>query len=217
MRRIVDWLLRALGIVTLAAVVAGATGFLLMGHWLQLDEKPRKADYIVPLAGDYIRLMQAADLYKKGYAPTILLSDAAEWPKTRLDKLKFSMGWPRMGHLEFCRAVLKEMGTSTQNTDMFGDGHISTVEEAEALRAYLNGQDATLLVVTSPYHARRAQIILEDVLPNCEIIMTVTPEGSFPEKWWTDQRSAQDIVMEAAKLVHYWLGGAFRSDEAAAH
>jgi hypothetical protein len=40
-----------------------------------------------------------------------------------------------------------------------------------------------------------------------------TPYEDFVEKWWTDQTSAVNVVLETAKLIHYHLGGAFRSTD----
>lgn len=216
MKRLADWLFRTLGVITCIAAIVAVIGFFAMGSWLQLDEEPQKADYIVPLAGDKLRLMHAVELARQGYAPTLLLSNAASHPVDRYQQLKHELGWPKITGHEMSMLIIRHMGLDESRVDSFGDGHISTVEEAEALRAYLNGRKARLLVVTSPSHARRAQIILQDVLPDCEIIMSATPEDRFPRDWWKDQRSAQRIVLETAKLIHYWLGGVYRSTDAPA-
>lgn len=213
MKKLFSWTIKLLGTLTLAGIIAAGIGFFVMGSWLQLDEQPRKADYILPLAGDELRLIRAAELFNQGYAQTILVSNSREHPHTRLDRTRAQLGWPQMTREQYRRGILNTQGVDWGETRTFGNGHISTVEEAEALREFLQGKKATLLVVTSPPHARRAEIILEDTLPDCDIIMTTTPEGKFPEKWWTDQRSAQNIVLESAKLLHYWLGGAFRSTD----
>ncbi|GAB7022513.1 YdcF family protein [Salidesulfovibrio brasiliensis] len=214
MKKLAEWFFKTLGFLTFVVILVGTVGFFAMGHWLQLDEKPQQADYVLPLAGDYLRLMRGVELMQEGYAPTLLLSKAKPQPKTRFDLLRDELGWRLISDIALQLLIVRHMGLDLSRVEEFGDGHISTVEEAEALKRHLNGKPARLLVVTSPTHARRAKIILEDILPNCEIIMTATPEDRFPAQWWKDQSAAQNIVMESAKLIHYWLGGAFRSTDA---
>ncbi|WP_250645469.1 YdcF family protein [Salidesulfovibrio onnuriiensis] len=182
-------------------------------QWLDVNEPPQNGDYIVPLAGDPHRLFKAAELYKKGYAPTVTLSRAKLYPPSRLDKLEIKLGAPSYGPYEFEHKVLESQGVPAASIEEFGNGHISTVEEAEALKRHLQNKKATLLLVTSPYHARRAKMIFQDIMPEANILVSVPPEGSFKKCWWQDQQSAQNIVMELVKTAHYLLGGAFRSKQ----
>jgi uncharacterized SAM-binding protein YcdF (DUF218 family) len=99
----------------------------------------------------------------------------------------------------------------------FGNGYISTVEEAESLKKALGGTVAKLLVVTSPYHTRRVKAIFEDVLPNREIRVVANPYEKFTRKWWTDRKSAINVVLETTKTLFYYLGGGFRSTDTASN
>lgn len=123
------------------------------------------------------------------------------------------MGYPNYTREEYYDLLLPLLGAEKANIASFGNGHISTVEEAEALRFFLNGTTPKLLIVTSPYHARRAKMIFEEILPECEIAVTVTNIGAFETQWWKDQISAQNLIMEFAKTMHYMLGGVFRSTD----
>ena len=114
---------------------------------------------------------------------------------------------------QFNALLLKELGAQAAQLEPFGDGHISTMEEVEALKAHLNGQTPRILVVTSPYHARRTKMIFEEILPECTVSIIVTDEGAFKQKWWKDQVSAQNLIMELAKTMHYITGGVFRSTD----
>lgn len=180
---------------------------------MDIDETPIKADYILPLAGDGHRLIKAAELYNKGYAQVILISNAAQRPPSRLQKLQWEMGFPHYTREEYLGRLMPLLGAEGAELEAFGSGHISTVEEAEALKKHLNGKTLRLLIVTSPYHARRAKMIFEEILPDCKITMTATEEGGFTMKWWKDQTAAQNLIVEFAKTLHYMLGGVFRSTD----
>jgi uncharacterized SAM-binding protein YcdF (DUF218 family) len=180
---------------------------------MDVNEKPIKADYILPLAGNRHRLIKAAQLYNSGYAPIILISNAIKYPPSKLTQLKWEIGYPKYTNEQLNALLLKKLGAQSAILEPFGNGHISTVEEVEALKAHLNGKTPRILVVTSPYHARRAKMIFEEMLPDCTVSITVTDEGAFKKRWWKDQVSAQNLVMEFAKTMHYLMGGVFRSTD----
>jgi len=211
MAKFIRFTLQTIGALTVVGLLTGFSMLLFAGYWMDVNEKPVKADYILPLAGDGHRMIRAAELYRMGYAPTILLSRAISLPPTPLKKLQWKMGFPNYSKSQYLDLMLPLLGAETAELEPFGAGHISTVEEAEALRDHLNGRNVSLLIVTSPYHARRAKMIFEKILPDCEITVTTTNEDAFDTKWWEDQRSAQNLIMEFAKTTHYLLGGAFRS------
>ena len=206
-------LFRSLGALTLFTLVVSFGMLLFAGLWMDVNDEPIKADFILPLAGNDNRLISAAELYKQGYAPTILMSNAIVFPHTRLDRLKRKMGYPQYSRTQYQTLILQTLGADSAKLEAFGNGHISTVEEAEALKKHLNGKKASLLIVTSPYHARRAKMIFEKILPDCRIAVTTTEEGAFERSWWKDQVSAQNLILEFAKTMHYILGGAFRSTD----
>jgi uncharacterized SAM-binding protein YcdF (DUF218 family) len=213
MSRLFGWMLKFVGAMTLAGLALGLGLMIFAGSWMRVNDQPRQADYIIPLAGDSDRLITAAELYNQRFAPVILLSNAKSFPSTRLEKLEWQMGYPNYTDREYCFRLLGLLGIDPSTTESFGKGHISTIEEAEALRAYLNGRTPSLLLVTSPSHARRAKMIFQDVLPGCRIMVTTSENGWFGKEWWKDQAAAQNLILEFAKTIHYLLGGGFRSTD----
>ncbi len=210
------WLYRflaALGAAALLAALCVAVTMYFAGQWMQVNDQPKQADYILPLAGDKHRLIHAADLFKQGFAPTILVSLPASKPPSKLAPILRSMGYPQLSNKEFARIFYRVLGISPDALQSFGHGHLSTIEEAEALRDFLGPGNHRLLLITSPYHARRAKMIFERTLPQAEITMTVTPYEHFNEKWWSDYYTAPKVVLEAAKCAYYLLGGVFRSTD----
>ena len=129
-------LFQIIGILTVLGLLAAAGAAMVLPRILQIEDELQKADYILPLAGDWHRLIKAAELYKGGYAQQVLLSNAILRPPSRLHKLRAEMGIQRQNPREFRKRLLQHLGVPEDALTEFGDGHISTAEEAEALRNF---------------------------------------------------------------------------------
>jgi uncharacterized SAM-binding protein YcdF (DUF218 family) len=209
--KLIRFVLQAIGLVAVIAAIAAVIAAFTLGHWLQYQDTLQKADYIVPLAGDDHRLLKAAELYKQGFAPTILLSNARVRPPSRIDEINAKLGHPQVGPREERKMLLGYLGVPEMATAEFGNGHVSTYEEAEALRAHIGSGSVTIILVTSPYHTRRAKLTFERVMPSAHFMLASPPEGQLHDPWWRDQDSALLVVTETAKLAYFWLGGVFRA------
>jgi uncharacterized SAM-binding protein YcdF (DUF218 family) len=181
-RRLFRFVLQTIGLLTVIGIVLAGIGALLAPRLLQVEDTLEKADYIVPLAGDWHRYIKAAELYKAGLAPKILLSNSRVGKPNRLTKLREEMGIPRTDPREFRARLLAHLGVPGNAIDAFGEGHISTVEEAEALRGFLKGKPARFILVTSPYHTRRARMIFRNVMPDPTFMVTAPPGGPGPRR-----------------------------------
>lgn len=213
MRKAIRYILQAIGILTVVGLLTIFGLLAFAGYWMNVNDEPIKADYILPLAGDMHRMIKATELYRQGYGPTILLSNPKKIPPSRLTRLQWKMGYPNYTRKKYYDLFLPLLGAETAKLEEFGKGHVSTVEEAEALRSHLGPGPHRLLIVTSPYHARRAKMIFEEILPDCTIAVATTEEGSFEHNWWKNQQAAQNLVLEFAKTIHYLLGGVYRSTD----
>ena len=92
MVRLTRLILQTTGLLTILALITGIGAFLALGPWLQYQNKPEKADIIFPLGGEGDRLIKAAELYKQGFAPKILLGHARVCPPSRLQRIFVEMG-----------------------------------------------------------------------------------------------------------------------------
>jgi uncharacterized SAM-binding protein YcdF (DUF218 family) len=202
--------LQITGILTILALLTGIGMFLFLVPWLQYQDQPERADYIVPLAGDWERLIKAAELYRQGLAPKIVLSNDRIRPLSRWEDIATKLGHPRLDPLQFRLQLLEHFEVPQNAIESFGHGHISTVEEAEAFKQFLGDRTGTIILVTSPYQARRAKMIFERLIPRVRWIILWPSEERLSERWWIDQDSALIAVSETAKLLHNWAGGAFR-------
>ena len=199
----------ALGLLVFSGLTLGAALFFA-GSWLRLQEIPRHADAIIVLAGSYERSMYAADLYQQRYAQKVYVSvPARDAGNLQIEALGIAL--PQ--EIDIHRQILLKKGVPAPDILTFGRRSVSTAEEAIALRAAFNTPGQRLLVVTSPYHARRAKLILEKAFDGTGvgINMVTTPYEEYREDWWRSQDSARKTVLELAKLVYYYAGGRFVS------
>ncbi len=200
--------LLAAAVFASACLALAGTVLWFAAGWLNVPDAPARADAIVVLSGDALRVVYAADLYRQGLAPKVLLTiEARGRPLRKLDEI--GVAFPRTEAVY--REVLVKLGVPDAAISTVGGEVPSTAAEADALRAALSGTaaDSHLLVVTSPYHLRRTRMIFTDRFAAGQVRIVPTPYDPFPERWWTDQDAARNVLLELAKIVFYRLGGRF--------
>jgi len=193
-------------IVSVVAAIGAAAGLSYAGEWLSTGDRPQKADAILVLGGGYARPFQAAELYRQGFARKIYVSVPVREDQLRLLD-QTGIAYPR--EEEIVRQVLLTKGVPASAIEYFGKDSISTAAEAQAARALFAKGAPRLLVVTSPYHLRRARMIFADALPAADIRVIATSYDPFPQAWWKDQAAARNVLLELAKITFYKFGGRF--------
>jgi uncharacterized SAM-binding protein YcdF (DUF218 family) len=204
--------LKRCGAALLAAsaviLVAGALLVWRAPEWLNDPDAPDKAGAILILGGDSTRALEAADLYRAGYAPKIYISspvrDARE---RRLDAL----GVLTPTEEDLTRQVLRKRDVPDEIVEVFARDVVSTVDEASASNVRFADVPGALLIVTSPYHVRRTRMIFRDAMPGRRLLFVANRYEPVPGQWWRDQTAARNIVLEISKTVYYLIGGRFRS------
>lgn len=203
--------LRVLSYFCLFLVSTGLTVLLTAGIWLAPSaDPPERADAIVVLSGGLERSFYAAELFQAGLAPKVLVSRPAKEPVVNiLDDLHIEHTREEDLH----RQILVRKGVPPDAMEFFGEGSLSTAEEARVLARLISGP-AQLLVVTSPTHVLRARITIESAFRGKGVIVRVvpTPYETFDVRWWQNQGSARSVILEIAKLAYYFLGGRFFSN-----
>lgn len=200
------YLLAVLTISSAVVLLLLSAGFA--GYWLQSEDQPEQSDAIVTLAGNPTRAFYAADLYLKGYAAQIYVSKPI---RSHEERMLDESGIPFPFAEEIYRQVLLKKGVPDSHIQIFGKSSMSTAEEAEVLKGLFKGTNYKLLIVTSPYHTRRAKMIFKDYLAGYDIKVVGTPYESFPVKWWTEQDAAKNLILEVFKILYYKTGGSFHS------
>jgi uncharacterized SAM-binding protein YcdF (DUF218 family) len=174
-----------------------------MGTFLVVEQPLMPAAAIVVLAGGFPgREREAADLYRAGLAPTIVMAREAQNREAR---------WRAVGGrttTDLQREVLIRGGVPPQAI-LVPDGEaIATLDELELVRQALPKADGPIILVTSAYHARRAQLTwrhLTDDWPHA--IIRVTRHEAFDAlRWWQDLRTARAVLREYVGLLDAWIG-----------
>jgi len=201
---------RRCALVLLAIAVVVTVPAVLLGRhamtWLSADDAPQPAEAIIVLGGDASRALEAADLYRAGYAQRIYLVNVRrERRYAALDEAH--VPYPRIE--ETSRIALKVRGVPSDAVRTVGRDVTSTAEEAAIYAEIFREGAPRLLLVTSAYHVRRARIVFRDALPRADIRVIANPYESFPQPWWRDQEAARFVILELAKIVFYRFGGRF--------
>lgn len=192
-----------------AVIVLGL--ILSAGFWLQNSDSPVACDAMVVLSGNFRRPAYAAELYQLGLVKKVYVGRVYRTKGERILDDNH-VAYPRQE--ETSRALLRKKGVPAEAIEYYGDELLSTVQEAEALASHLGKTPGSLMVVTSPYHARRARMIFKDALPDWDIRIVGASSERLPAAWWTDQESARLMLLEIPKTIFYMLGGRFRSSDA---
>lgn len=192
-------------LVVAVAAFAAVAG-LRASAWLSASDTARPAAAIVVLGDDPLRALTGADLYREGLAPQVLVS--APFRSARLVRLAqegVGAPWFEDGAVQ----LLQKHGVPARAIATFGTALKSTYAEGLAL-APLIAPGETVVVVTSPYHVRRARIILRDALPGREVLVVGNRHETLPDDWWTEQETTRNVLLEGIKTVYYYTGGRFR-------
>lgn len=173
-------------------------------------EKPlEKADAILVLAGSHTyleRTQKAAELFKKGTAPRIFLTDDGE-----------QAGWSRIEQrnppfVELARNSLIANGVPIENIEILAPSVSGTIYEARVLAEKAKAANLrSVLIVTSAYHTRRAFSTFERVFAENDLTtrlgIAAPPPGIQtppPSRWWLTRFGWQFVAGEYVKSVGYW-------------
>jgi len=163
------------------------------------------ADALVVLAGGIIpRLPYAIELYQKGYAPRIILTQARH-PNQRLKQI-WGDEWSG------APAVIRALNTKVNLVylpSLKKGGVTSTFDEAYDLRDFcLKNKFDHLIIVTDMYHTRRALLAFEKVMAGTGIQVEAAgaPNDIFSESnWWQTDTGISAYIMEGIKYAVYFM------------
>ena len=199
-------LLRAAAAAALLLFLVTAFSVPRLGAWLVLEDPLARADGIFVLGGTmYERPLEALDLYKAGWAPTIVLvQQIADWGEVWLNE----RGVTVTRELDLQVDLLQRMG-APRDAIISITPMGSTAEEADALLALMNERNwSTVIVVTSKQHTRRAGLSMRRVLGDDKkvIVRASRYDRSNVDRWWADRSTLRFTLFETQRYVAYWLG-----------
>ncbi len=173
---------------------------------LVVSEPLASADAIVVLSGSsaYLeRTQKAAELYRAGRAPLVLLTDdhtRGGWSSAQQRNPFF---------VERATEELVKAGVPADKIQIVPGIAASTRDEALIIRDYAVAEKLrSVLVVTSAYHSRRALRSLQQTFAGTgatvglESPAPTSPQSAF---WWLQPEGWRTVGGEYVKLIYYWF------------
>lgn len=189
------------GVMLLGAVVV----LLCIGRWLVVEDPLEKAQAIVILSGHMpLRAMEAAKLYREGYAPKVWLTHSTE-PGATLE----AMGISYAGEDFYDLHVLIHEGVPESDIRLLEPPIINTADELAAISKALDAEKGTtVIIVTSKVHTRRVRILWNRLAAGRgrAIIRAASDDPFEPGKWWRTTGDALDVVRESLGILNAWAG-----------
>lgn len=162
-----------------------------VAQFLIVQDPLDQADTIIVLSGARRdeRVRQAAELFRQGYAPVVILSGGEELEGIPIPELQ--------------RAQALKHGIPASAL-RFEKLSTSTAEQARYLRSMLEAIGAhRALVVTSSFHTRRTRYLFRRIFVGSPVDIRVYPvlQDIFtPVEWWTRDWDTEQVVLEYIKL-----------------
>lgn len=177
-------------------VIAGMAGFFGLGFYLSPQSPLAKSDAIVAISGGETnsRALEAISLYRQGLAPHIIFSGAALDPNGPSNAR--AMRTLALAHMVPDNAIT--LDETSANTDQNAAGVAAIVRQN-------NYQQ--IILVTSPYHQRRASLTFRAALPvNVAILNHSTTDQNWRRaEWWANVYSREITLSELQKTLYVLL------------
>jgi uncharacterized SAM-binding protein YcdF (DUF218 family) len=173
---------------------------------LMVNEPLTKAEHAVVLDGDNHRLLRAKELLDQGLVDDILVSDGEPAHPDEIERLVEELGYKAPDRTLIKRQILERLGVAPDKINFFGHGSLTTRDEAAALKDFFGETKPRLILVTTNYHSRRAQMIFQEALPQANVQVTCFSGCVAPKAWWKDPAIAAQFVLEFVKQIYYALG-----------
>lgn len=171
---------------------------------LREDQFPVKSDAIVVFGGgvgesgeagggQQERLRQAVDLFKEGYSDHLVLSSG------------FVYGFKEA---ESMRALAIDQGIPADRIELEPRAR-NTSENVAFVKEILDRRGwKSILLVSSPYHMRRAHLVWKKSAPEISVVPTPPPNAQFYEHTRGATLSQiRGILWEYAAIAYYWWNG----------
>lgn len=195
MKRFLTGLL--LTVTVLVLVVIGVVYGI--GYYLAPQDQLAKADAIVAISGGdtAARTTEAVKLYQDGWAPILIFSGAALDPSSPSNASAMASA-ARDAGVPATAILLDENATDTR---------ANATGVAKLVR---DNHYQSIILVTSPYHQRRASLLFHRELgSNYPIINHSGLDNDWRRRdWWDSPKSLALTLSELQKVIYEHLAGA---------
>lgn len=187
-------------VVVFAVLIFFGHGFILdkTGEYIYKNDGLSHADVIVVLSGEETeRVEYGVKLFKEGWTRKgriIMTGGPGVW--------KYS--WASL-----MKKYAEHLGISG-DVILLADKARSTEEEAKDTKEILIKHGyKSIILVTSPYHSKRAYKIFQEIMSKEIIIISTPVENSWfkLDEWWKRRRDRAIVLSEYSKFIWLWIYG----------
>ena len=177
-----------------------------MAGFLEVSDPLEKADAILVLGGGGgDRISEAAELYKRGFSGYLIISAGPLYAGVRVREIG--------AEVEARDAVY--LGVPAEHIYLEKEA-LSTFENATLTLPLIKKHGfKKIIVVTSPYHTRRASLVFKKRYrkEGIKVIIHPAPHSKYAKyskiTWWTRHEDTQIVISEWMSLIYYFLRGYF--------
>jgi uncharacterized SAM-binding protein YcdF (DUF218 family) len=188
-------------------VLTGLTYYSLplLGHWLVREDPIRPADAIAVLSGSFPqRAIEAADLYRDGYAPKIWLTLPAK-------QASGGHTWPLQyrGELANNLQLLQVLGVPQDAIHVLNTPIVNTADELNAIaKGVKQTGDSSVIIVTNKAHTRRVHSLWDKYhFGDADVLVHAVSGDTFsPSRWWKNPSSRAQVIHEFLGMLDLWAG-----------
>jgi len=177
-----------------------------VGSFLVVEDRLRPAAAIVALGGvPPFREMEAARLYRAGWAPKVIVIPGALREEQRAlsaTGIRVPESW------EISREVLLNKGVPSSAIIVPNGRAEGTLEELKLAFNTIGPVIQPVILVSSKYHTRRVRLTWGYVTHGDSTAIVRAAEGDpfDPARWWRERRFVSAVVHEYLGLINYYAG-----------
>ncbi|HEY2003671.1 MAG TPA: YdcF family protein [Candidatus Saccharimonadia bacterium] len=182
-------------VFTLVMAVLASGFFFGVGYYLSPQSPLAKSDAIVAISGGdtEARTAEAVSLYEAGWAPHLIFSGAAA-----------DASGPSNARV---MATDAESAGVPKSAIQLDEVSANTEQNAADVATIIHNQDyRSIILVTSPYHQRRAYTVFRRALGST---FTIINHSSIDQQWrrarWWATAYSRDLTMQELQKVAYEL------------
>lgn len=167
-----------------------------------MGDSVTRADGIMLLTGDvHMRPQKAAQLYRQGIAPRLLLAEQITTPGVAVGA--------EIGESDGARIMLARHGVPDSAIIELPVQASSTWDEARALREYVRQSGLKrFVVVTSASHGRRARWLFRKAFRGTAVDLrfaTIEDWRYDMDEWWISETGVVSVANEYLRFMHNFI------------
>jgi uncharacterized SAM-binding protein YcdF (DUF218 family) len=179
------------------AIVLASLGVIGVGHWLLVDDPLEPATAVVVFGGGVpFRAMEAADIFRKGLAIEVWLTQSALHAE---DNEMIKLGIHVIREHEYSRQVLDRLGVPPAFIRVI-DGRVdNTAQEVSVVaREMRRVGGKRVILITSKYHTRRVRVIWSKLTGDSPqaIVRYISYDPYDPNRWWRNSSDGLAVTRE---------------------